>query len=168
MLLADQTTFYVLRCNRMQIKTFFDLIEWTRELHEKLAKCLSHCASIHKDERATLLLEYLASHEAEIEKIVAEFQRQADPKAARTHIYDYIPHNPIKAHSECDEHYAKIDADSITSEVMDFHEQIISLYRTLVGKAEIPEAVELVQALLDMEEHETKRLARQVSRMDDL
>jgi hypothetical protein len=28
----------------MQIKTFSDLIEWTRELHENLAECLAHCA----------------------------------------------------------------------------------------------------------------------------
>jgi hypothetical protein len=53
-------------------------------------------------------------------------------------------------------------------EVVDFHEQIISLYRTLIEKAEIPEVTELVQSLLDMEEHETKRLVRQIGRMDDM
>lgn len=152
----------------MQIKTFSELIEWTRTLHEYLAQCLAHCASRHTDERASLLLEYLASHEAEMEKMVAAFERQADRKAARTYVYDYIPHNPITAHLVCDDHYAKLDADAISAEVFDFHEQIISLYRTLAGKAEIREAEELMQALLDMEEHETKRLVRQVERMDDL
>lgn len=152
----------------MEIKTFFDLIEWSRKLHGNLAKCLSHCASLHQNERASMLLEYLASHETEIEKIVAGFEQQADPKAAHTYVYDYIPHNPITTHLVCDDHYAKMDADSIASEVIDFHEQIISLYRTLIGKAEIPEVTELVQPLLDMEEHETKRLVRQVGRMDDI
>ncbi|QIB67745.1 ATPase [Kineobactrum salinum] len=152
----------------MQIKTFSDLIEWTRMLHEDLAQCLAHCASRHKDERASLLLDYLASHEAEMEKMVAAFERQADPKAAQTRLYDYIPHDPITTHLACDDHYTKLDAAAISAEVFDFHEQIISLYRSLIGKAEIREAVELVQALLDMEEHETKRLVRQVERMDDL
>jgi hypothetical protein len=115
-----------------------------------------------------MLLEYLAFHETEMEKMVSAFARQADPKAARTYVYDYIPHNPITTHLACDGHYANMDADSISAEVFDFHEQIISLYRTLTGKAEIREAVELVQSLLEMEEHETKRLVRQVERMDDL
>jgi len=152
----------------MEIKTFFDLIEWTRSLHGKLANCLAHCAPRHDDERASLLLDYLASHEVEMEKMVAGFERQADPKAARTYVYDYMPHNPITTHLVCDEHYTKLDAAAISAEVFDFHEQIIDLYRTLLGKADIPEAAELMQALLDMEEHETKRLVRQVERMDDL
>jgi rubrerythrin len=152
----------------MQIKTFSDLIEWTRELHENLAECLAHCAPRHRDERASSLLEYLASHETKMEKMVSGFERQADPKASGTYVYDYIPHNPITTHSICDGHYAKMDYDGICTEVFDFHEQIISLYRTLLAKADIPEAEELMQSLLDMEENETKRLVRQIGRMDDL
>jgi len=152
----------------MQVKTFSDLIGWTRELHAKLAKCLSHCASRHEDERASQLLDYLAAHEVEMEKMVAGFEQQADPKAGRTYVYDYLPHNPVTTHLDCDDHYAKMDIASIEAEVFDFHEQIISLYRTLTEKAEIPEVAELMQSLLDMEEHETKRLVRQVGRMEDI
>ncbi|WP_197911721.1 hypothetical protein [Kineobactrum salinum] len=61
----------------MEVKTFLDLIEWTRKLHAKLAECLAHCASHHQDERASLLLDYLALHETEMEKMVAAFERQA-------------------------------------------------------------------------------------------
>lgn len=152
----------------MQIKTFSELIEWTRTLHADLAQCLAHCATRHPDERAVLLLEYLAAHETEMEQMVAGFKQQADPKAANTYLYDYIPHDPIKAHLVCDDHYTKLDEDAICVEVFNFHQQIISLYQTLVGKAPIREAVELMQSLLDMEEQETKRLVRQVERMDDI
>lgn len=152
----------------MQVKTFSDLIEWTRSLHSSMATCMTHCASRHSDERAKMLLEYLASHEIEMEKMVSAFARDANPKAARTYVYDYIPHHPITTHLICDDHYAKLDSGAISTEVFDFHEQIISLYLSLVGKAEIHEAAELVHSLLDMEENETKRLVRQVERMDDL
>ena len=94
----------------MQIKTFSDLIEWTRTLHADLSQCLAHCARRHTAERAAMLLDYLASHEAEMESMVAAFAQQADPKAARTFVYDYMPHNPITAHLVCDDHYAKLDA----------------------------------------------------------
>jgi len=152
----------------MDIKTFSDLIEWSRKLHEALAGCLSHCAALHDDEHATLLLEYLASHETDMMSMVAGFERQADPKAARTYVYDYVTHDPITAHLVCDDHYAKLNTDAISAEVFAFHQEIISLYRSLIGKAEIPEAAELVQLLLDMEENETKRLVRQVQRMKDV
>ncbi len=150
----------------MQVKTFFDLIEWSRNLHASLAKCLAHGASHHEDERAVLLLEYLASHESEMEKMVASFEDQADSKAAKTYVYDYMPHEPVTTHLVCDDYFTTLDVDAIRSEVFGFHEQIISLYQSLAGKAEIPEAKELVDMLLEMEENETKRLVWQTERMD--
>jgi rubrerythrin len=142
----------------MDIKTFGQLIDWTRDLHSHLASCLSHCATKHEEERARALLGYLAAHESEIERIVNEFEHQGDKKALETRVYDYLSHNPIKTHRTCDEPYAKLD----------FHDQIIDLYKTLIGKAEIPEAKELFESLLAMEENESMRLARQVGRMQDL
>ena len=68
----------------------------------------------------------------------------------------------------CAVRYAKLDFAGISREVFDFHDQIIDLYKTLDGKAEIPEAKELLESLLTMEQNESMRLARQVGRMDDL
>ena len=152
----------------MEIKTTSELIEWSRSLHAKLAQCLTHCASRHHEERTSMLLGYLASHEAEMERMVAEFNQRADPKAAHTYIYDYIPHKPIKANLDCDDHYTRMDASSIQTEVFGFHDQISRLYRTIIDRAAIPEVTDLMQPLLDMEQHETKRLVRQVERMADL
>ena len=152
----------------MDIKTFRELIEWTRDLHANLARCMSHCATKNEEERARALLDYLATHESEMEHIVNEFERQGDAKALETRVYDYLSHEPIKTHRTCDEPYARLDFNGICREVFDFHDQIIDLYRTLVGKAEIPEAKELLESLLTMEQNEAMRLARQVGRMDDL
>lgn len=43
----------------------------------------------------------------------------------------------------------------------------MALYKELQGRAEIPETRQLVQSLLDMDEHESMRLARQAERVDD-
>ncbi|MCC5856513.1 MAG: hypothetical protein JJU10_12660 [Idiomarina sp.] len=59
-------------------------------------------------------------------------------------------------------------AAEINAEVFGFHTQINTFYRTLRDTAVIQGARDLMQALLDMEEHETKRLVRQVGRIDDL
>ncbi|MYL24331.1 ATPase [Halomonas alkaliantarctica] len=152
----------------MEIRTFGELIDWTRQLHEHLAQCLSHCADHHEEARAKMLLRYLAVHENELEYVVQKFEQKADPKALNTHVYDYIEHAPIRTHQNCDSPYASMSFQEICQEVFDFHDQVTDLYRHLIGKAEIPEAKELLESLLDLEQHEAMRLARQTERMDDI
>lgn len=152
----------------MEIRTFEELIDWTRDLHAHLARCLRHCSTAHQEERARMLLDYLANHEAELEKIVAEFEAQADPHALKTWLYDYLAHRPVQTHRTCDGHYAELDYDGIVKEVFDFHDQVTELYAELVRKADIPEAQELLQSLLEMEEHEAMRMAQQVNRGKDI
>ena len=64
--------------------------------------------------------------------------------------------------------YAALGFNEICREIFDFHDQVTDLYRNLVGKAEIPEARELLESLLELEQHEAMRLVRQTGRMDDL
>lgn len=151
----------------MEIRTFEELIDWTRELHGHLARCLQDCAGKHQEERARMLLDYLADHERELETIVSEFERQADPRALRTWLYDYLARKPVETHRTCDGHYAELDYEGIVKEVFDFHDQVMALYRELLRKADIPEAQELLQSLLEMEEHHAMRLAQQVDRGKD-
>ena len=74
----------------MDIKTIGQLIDWTRDLHSHLASCLSHCATTHEEERARALLDYLAAHESDIERIVNEFERQGDAKALETRVIERV------------------------------------------------------------------------------
>ncbi|SDW14690.1 ATPase [Marinobacter mobilis] len=152
----------------MEIKTFRELIDWTRDLHQHLSDCLAHCSGEHKQERAQALLQYLADHESELANIVAEFEHQGNHKAMETRVYDYLNHHPLETHRTCSLPYAEMSFEQISHEVFDFHDQIMDLYKTLVSKADIPEAQDLLQALLTMEEHEAMRLARQIGRMDDV
>ncbi|WP_174788516.1 hypothetical protein [Vreelandella aquamarina] len=82
----------------MDVRTFGELIDWTRQLHEHLAACLAHCADIHEEERARMLLNYLAAQEAEMQRVVARFEQTADAKALKTYVYDYLEHKPIRTH----------------------------------------------------------------------
>lgn len=154
----------------MEIRTFEDLIDWTRQLHAHLAQCLHESAAKHKNERASALLDYVSHHERLLERTVAEFEKQADPKALKTRLYDYanFEHKPIKSHRTCDTHYAELDFAGIEREVFDFHDQVVDLYDSLIGKAEIQEAKTLLEDLKALEEHEAMRLARQIGGMDDV
>jgi len=152
----------------MEIKTFRDLIDWTRNLHHQTSSCLAHCATEHEEERARILLDYLATHETELEKTVEGFENDGDARALGTWIYDYLTHKPIKTHRTCDSPYTKLDFNGIAKEVFDFHDQVIELYQYLADRAEIPEAREMAENLLALERHEAMRIAREVGRMQDV
>ena len=152
----------------MQVHTFEDLIDWTRALHERLAQCLAQCSTKHEEQRAKWLLSYLSEHEGKLRDAIDGFEKGADPKALKTMIYDYLDHPPIAPHRLCDAPYAQMDFEQICESVFGLHNQAISLYRNLLARAPIPEANELVQPLLDLEQHETMLMAQQANRMRDL
>lgn len=152
----------------MDIKTFADLIDWTRQLHGHLAKCLVHGAAKHKEESATLLLEYLADHEAKMAHMIERFEEQADAKAMHTYVYDYLSHQPIALNQSCDMRFENLSYDDICREVFSLHEQVMDLYRTLISKADTHGAKDLLESLLAMEKHEAMRLSTQTGRMHDL
>jgi len=89
----------------MSIKTFSELIDWTRKLHEHLARCFAQGANQHKEERARMLLKFLAAHEAELERVVGEFERAASPQVLKTYVpylYAELEQRPIRTHRTCD------------------------------------------------------------------
>lgn len=152
----------------MRIETIGDLIEWTRQLHRTLALSLRHGVKTASTEQAGWLMQYLADHEAALEKMVRGFERQASRKALDTWVYDYLEHKPLQTAQLGDNTFADLPVDTICKVVFDWHNQVLDLYRYLEGRAEIPEARELIVQLLAMENHETLHLAAQAGRSSDL
>ncbi|MGM0952968.1 MAG: ATPase [Pseudomonadota bacterium] len=152
----------------MEIKTFADLIEWTRQMHAHHARCLQESAVLNGNERTSALLEYLGTHEDLLAREVAEYQNQADSKAMQTRLYDYGVHKPVDKNRICDMHYNDKSFDEISREIFAFHDRVIELYDSLAGKAEIPEAKELAEDLKKLEEHESMRMAGSIGRMQDM
>jgi hypothetical protein len=152
----------------MEVKTIADLIDWSRQLHHHLSQRFAKDSVAHQNEMGRLLLDYLSTHEAQMEKMVQQFEQQADTKVLHTYIYDYLSHKPIETHRTCEQPYDKLSFDEICQEVFDYHQQIIELYRDLEAKAATPAAKTLLQTMLKMEEHEAMRIARQTGRMYDI
>lgn len=152
----------------MEIKTFEDLIHWVRDMHGFLSRSLRESAGHHDNEQARALLGYLSDHEQELVRITEEFERQADPRALSTRLYDYLKRRPVKVSDPADTHFVSLGFDEICEEIFRFHDQVIELYDSLAGKAEIAAVRELMESLREMEEHEAMRLARQVASSRDL
>ena len=74
----------------MKIERFEDLIDWTRDTHAMLARCMARCSDKHDETRAKWLLVYIADHERALAETVDKIEKHADPKALHTWIYDYL------------------------------------------------------------------------------
>ncbi|HEY7776298.1 MAG TPA: hypothetical protein VIC02_07130 [Kineobactrum sp.] len=152
----------------MKIETFQHLIDWSRQLHQHLAHSLQATADRQPDLRASWLQTYLADHEAALEKMVARFEEQADPKVLNTWFFNYTASSPFDTGISFCPLYSNQGFEDICQSVFSMHNQLIELYRFLATNADIPDAEELLQELLDMEVHETMLLAQQTNRLQDL
>ncbi len=152
----------------MKIERFEDLVDWTRHTHEHLSRCLGRSAAKHEETRAQWLLTYIADHEKALASTVARIEQHADPKALHTWICDYLERNPVLRNQPCDKPYAQMSVEDISREIFTVHNQVIDLYRSLARRAEIDGARDLANELLDLEQHETMRMAQQVGRINEM
>lgn len=152
----------------MSIKSVEALVDWTQDVHGHLAQCLEAAALAGSDERARQLLAFLAGHEQRLANIVAGFVAQSEPRALHTRVPDYGEHEPIDAAQLCNKPWHSMTFDQISAEVFAIHNQVMELYRDLIGRSAIPEELALVQALLDAEEQETRQMAHQANRGSDM
>ena len=151
----------------MKVERFEDLIDWTREAHAHLARCMTSCADRQAETRAKWLLIYLADHEKALSQTIARIAAHADAKAMHTWICDFLARAPMQLGQKC-KAYHHMDIEAISADVFDMHNQILDLYRSLARRAEIDGARTLAEDLLELEQHETMRMAQQVNRVHEM
>jgi len=152
----------------MQVENLRDILHWTKEFHQHLADCMKNCASQQLNERAKMLLDYLSEHEYKLSSLLESFEASADQNALNTWVYEYLDKSPIKGHEKCDKPFAEMTTEEIIGEIEDQHQQVIALYRYLIGRAEIPSAIELLEQLASLEEHEAMQMTHGANRLEDL
>lgn len=152
----------------MEIETLDDVLSWTKKFHQHLSQCLSHCSSDNDSERSRLLLGYLAEHEKHLTLLLQEIQNTAKSSALMTWCQEYINKHPIDAHEKCHQPFARLTTNEISETIFKLHSDVIELYRFLLAQAGAPSAIELLQQLLDLEEHEAMQMANGTNQLEDL
>lgn len=152
----------------MQIETLKDVIVWTQTFHQYLSACTKHCASKQLDERAKLLLEYLSEHEQKLVATLKAFETHSDAKALNTWCQEYLNKRPIKPHGKCSKPFARMSPDEVMTEIEHQHRQIIDLYRYLATRDAAFSTREMLEQLINLEQHEVMRMVHGANRINDL
>lgn len=64
--------------------------------------------------------------------------------------------------------FDKLDIQSLMARIIDQHNQVIELYRYLHAQEGAPSAKELLQNLIELEEHEAMQMALGSNRLNDI
>jgi len=152
----------------MQVEALEDVLRWTGQFHKQLSACLDHCADRHLQERASLLLDFLSRHEAQLSTFLGTFARSSASKVLHTWCYEYLDKKPIVQNRHCDAPFSELDTRQIIEVILEQHEQVIDLYRYLLSRAETPEVRELLQSLVGLEEGAVMSMVEGANRLEDI
>jgi len=152
----------------MHIETLKNVLHWTKEFHQHLSQCLANGADKNTDERARMILDYLADHEQRLTKVINGFKISGDDPILNTWCYEYLNKQPIVQCVHCDTPFSELNAVQIMDVIVEQHQQVIELYRYLAARAVIPSVQEMMNSLKSLEEHEMKRMVQSANSLADI
>lgn len=152
----------------MQVETLNDIIDWSREVHQYLAERVSQDAAAQQNERAKLLMNYLADHERTLSQLLQRFEDTADAKALNTWCYEFIHNRASKLATKQNRSFSEMGTEEMIASVMAKHELILELYRHLAEQADTASVKELLDQLISLEAHESMRMVQGANRLEDI
>ena len=115
-----------------------------------------------------MLLDYVHEHETRLNRILESSQKDADPAALNSWAYEFFEKAPVRPHEACAADFKDKDTGEIINAVLAQHNKIIEFYRYMASRAEVPSTQALMTNLLELEQNEARRMARDAGELDDL
>ena len=155
----------------MDVTNFNQLISWTRQVHQQLATLLEQDAHLHHNERARLLLACLSEQQQRLGDTIKKFEESTKTQALDAYIpylYSAFEQLPINTQRLYTQSYAELTIAEISQVLFDAHQQMIDFYQHLVNESQVPEAKELVESLLALEQAAQKQMASHFEGIEDI
>jgi uncharacterized protein (DUF305 family) len=144
-----------------------DLLDWIDAYHQALAEQYSALASAGTKERAALLLTYLSDHQKLLAESIARYETDAADSLMASWSEQCpdlnLPESVLQLHNTL----AGKDTEEIIKQVIEFHDILIDMYKSLAEKATNPSIRMLFENLMQMEKQETMRTVRDAQRLED-
>lgn len=150
----------------MKVQTVRDVVSWSANYHATLESQYLGLAAKAFDERICMLLEYLASHEHQIEVGLRRYLDTAPPGLLSTWSRSgpSLPQPTLL--EELKSCLCCTSVEAITELAVRIHTTLGGMYSELVELAELENQRELLTALCDYEEAETRRMVRDTGRFE--
>lgn len=151
----------------MRFKTMKDVIDYSRELHNRLSQQYSELEQLATSERARLMLDYLQRHERHLAETLDQYEVVAAKGLMDTWL-QYAPDFPIDTLLDKARNSALNDVDKLVASALEIDDCMLKIYRDIVEKSDLDDIKELAKSLLQMENNEEHNIARNAFRLQDL
>tara|TARA_R110001592_G_scaffold363396_2_gene687773 strand:- start:205435 stop:205893 length:459 start_codon:yes stop_codon:yes gene_type:complete len=144
-----------------------ELLDWINAFHQALAEQYKVLADEASKERAALLLNYLSDHQ----KILAESINKYETDSADSLLTAWsdqcpefdLPESVTQLHTTL----SGKSTEEIILYVIEFHDILVEMYKTLAAKATNSSVKDLFESLAQMEKQEAMRTVRDAQRLED-
>ncbi|TVS15454.1 MAG: hypothetical protein EA417_13415 [Gammaproteobacteria bacterium] len=152
----------------MKIETLGELLNWCDAIHSELAERMTRSADQTPEGPARWLMQYAAKHEAQMAEQLEGIEQVADQRALKTWVYDWLEHPPPKPETVVDGADRERAFEAVGRAVFDAHNEIMTVLKFLIDRADTPEAKELIEQMLSLEEGHTRQIGQQMHRIRDM
>ena len=148
--------------------TLRDILHWVQGVHQIMADRMRADAELQTDERSKLLLEYLASHEENLAKVLTRFEQTANTEALNTWCTEYFDQDPAGYAESNDDIFSNGHVDDIIEALVSTQDQVVELFKHLRDQAVTYNSKDLLHKLTELEENEIRQMVAQTQRLADI
>ncbi|AKH70691.1 hypothetical protein IMCC21906_03051 [Spongiibacter sp. IMCC21906] len=152
----------------MNVETVGDVVQWSGDFHQSFAQFLPDSIASSSNERAKLLGDDIARHEANLATTILALKDTESKNSLDTWVTEFLNNQPLPDTKYKDLHWASLSSEQLLDEVLEVHAQLIELYRHLHSRCAATPAAGTLEQLLDMEEQELSLISHSANRLRDL
>ena len=152
----------------MTLETVKDILDWTQTLHQRLSEAYDEAAAEIGDERASMLLKYVAEHERVLSEAIKHFEKDSNVHLMDTWFQEYVNKMPFVKNFQALSQFSNTSPSAIIDVTIDTHQSLIDMYSELAGIAKTARLKELFEEMQFLENSELKRMVSSMQRMYDL
>ncbi len=152
----------------MHLETVGDVVKWSGDFHQSLARFLPESTAGSNSERTKMLSDYIAGHEETLAKTVHALSHTESKQALGTWVTEFMNEQPLPNTDHGDNRWQRLTAEELLDEVLEIHGQLIDLYKFLHGRCNTTPAGATLAQLVEIEEHELGLITHSANRLQDL
>lgn len=152
----------------MMTKTADEILKTTCDYHQSLASSLDQGAYLISDERAGLLLNYLANQESKLSSTVKTIRHEIGDKEKNTWFYEYSDRHQILHEDPREIMFSEMKTDEIQSSIAKIHNELIDLYEHMYERSESNTIKEYMGNIVDMYKSATNQISYSAETVNEL
>ncbi|MEW6169187.1 MAG: hypothetical protein AB1651_16060 [Pseudomonadota bacterium] len=151
----------------MRYKTVAEILDFIRAFHARAARLLDAAADQAQQERARLLLQWLADHERRFAQAMGEFEAEPGNETLLKEWMQYMPEFE-RIPLQLPQIEPDLTVDDALALAVAFDEYLVKLYQAVIANCGYRQLCDMFKKLLDQERAEERVTARSVAFLHDM